>query len=202
MEKELLLDGFVFSNEKEYKEALKEHSNIEYISNKLDMDDITVAKRAYERLIASGNVNTVVGVTYLSKLRERLVQDEKIENESIKNIPVKMGNESNNLKEAKRQYLNQKSNNMVLVEQLEKSNKTKTTLAIVIGCLVIVIIAMFIVTITSDTSTYTNAKNSVLDDYATWQEQLDKKERELNDRENEIDKREEKLNETKDKKNK
>ena len=55
MEKEYILDGFSFSDEYEYKEALKEYNNINYISERLDLNDIKVAKKAYERLIESGN---------------------------------------------------------------------------------------------------------------------------------------------------
>jgi len=197
MEKELILDGFVFSNEKEYKEALKEYNNIKYISEKLDMSDIKIAKKAYERLIASGNVNTVVGVTYLSKLRDRLENDEKLKDDDIRYIPVKMGNEDTEVKDVKRQYLNQKTNNQILVEELEKTKSSKTSLFIVIGCLTIVIIAMFIITMTSDTTTYTNAKNSILDEYATWQEQLDKREEELNDREAKLEEENKKIEEKK-----
>lgn len=188
MKREYVLDGFVFDNEKEYKEALKEHNNIKYIREKLNMEDIKVAKKAYERLIASDNVNTVVGLAYLSGLRNRLKKEKSIKSDELINIPVKVNKnvENESIKEIKRKYSTQKNNNKLLVKQLEKAKSTKLSFIIVSGCLFIVIIAMFIITLTSDTSTYSNAKESVLDEYASWQEQLDERERKLDEKENEI----------------
>lgn len=68
-------------------------------------------------------------------------------------------------------------------------NRSRVLLVLCIA-LALMVAAMFVITVTSKSPTVLNYKDKIENEYATWAEELDKKEKELDKRERALDKRE------------
>lgn len=89
MRDNLTVHGFYFESSAEYVEAKREAEAIEYISLKMDINNPQIAMKVYYKLLERNNLHTIVGVTFLKELHDRIVSAGLIEEKNIKAIVIK-----------------------------------------------------------------------------------------------------------------
>lgn len=183
------VNGFKFQSKRDYEDAKKEYESIQYIKAKTDLSNTSTVLKLYNKLIDKKTFSTIIGYTFLKELQKFIILDGKTEEDFfpiyIKKSTVFSEN-SNGIK---------KSDNLDGVN-LSEFNKYKKELdnykiknkniKIVCFFLIIIILAMFILTVNADYSPFKNYKNQILEEYAGWKEELTEKERLLNQREKDL----------------
>ncbi len=85
---EMVVDGFVFMNEKEAQKAHQEESSVQYVKNRLDMENPRMVLQMYRKLLAEQVFETPVGLAYLKELQNYLLAEPELEGEGIEAIPL------------------------------------------------------------------------------------------------------------------
>lgn len=180
MDKKYVVDGFEFLSEAEYNAAKEELTAINFFKEKTDLSDLSTVIKLYNRILARNTFHTVVGYSFLKELQNTIILSSKNKLKDLENIHVKavQGSEENRL-------------DLITAEkfkELAKKEKTKHRNSRIINLfLTLTIIIMFIIALYSDKTVFKKFENDIIDEYASWEE-------ELTQREEELDKREEKLN--------
>lgn len=87
----MVVDGFVFMNEKAAQKAHQEVDGIQYVKDRLDMGNPRMVLQMYRKLLAEQVFETPVGWVYLKELQNYLLAAPELEGEDIEAIvlPVK-----------------------------------------------------------------------------------------------------------------
>lgn len=181
-EDEYKVAGFSFSNVNDYKEAKHDEETIELIRSRTDLNDLNKTIKLYQKLVERRTLKSVVGCVFLKELQDRIIKSGIVTKDNLLNIPIE-NNESELIKfsNATRQERDQKHQEALTNLKIKIKNAR-----IIISFLVVIILSMILISVFSDRNVFVNYENKVLDQYASWEE-------ELNTREAELDKREEAL---------
>lgn len=82
----LNVNGFHFDSAAEYAEAKHEAEIIQYLRDKMDINDPQIAFKVYIKLLERQNLHTVIGISFLKELRDRIVESGIIEDSELKYI--------------------------------------------------------------------------------------------------------------------
>lgn len=187
-----LVDGFLFQKEEDTEKAKREAEGIQYIKTKTSMENPRMVWQVYDRIIEQKMFETPVGMAYLRELQEYLLKNPAIDNNDIKPIPtdefVKREYVTINGTEKKQQKQEEKSG-----EQQEKTRKQEEKfsqrLRISLAAnvvLVLMVIAMFVITMSSNHPNILNYEENLLNKYAGWEEELISRERQILEMEREL----------------
>lgn len=195
------------------KKENSEQKAVEYLKKQIDYSQPKAVLAIYTQLIEQDIFQTRVGLSFLTGLHKYLVDHgmiedesakkaEPIETESDKTVSVKKAVPKEQEKpakepEPKKQKSSRKSPSKKDKQTESQNNpyRTRFLYSLFINIvLVAVIIAMFVITLTSDNPNIINYKHKIEDEYASWEQDLDNREkalnsweRDLNDRQNEQD---------------
>ena len=84
----MVVDGFVFMNEKEAQKAHQEVDGIQYVKDRLDMENPRMVLQMYRKLLAEQVCETPVGLVYLKELQNYLLAAPELEGEDIQAISL------------------------------------------------------------------------------------------------------------------
>lgn len=84
----LSIGGFHFSSAAEYADAKHESDTINYIASKMDLTKPEIALKAYYKLLERNTFHTVIGLSFLSQLRNEIMAAQIISEEELKTIPA------------------------------------------------------------------------------------------------------------------
>lgn len=174
--------GYDFANAKEMEQAMKEAESIAYIRSKSDFDDTKKLKKVYEMLLEKHAYTTVIGLSFLKEIQQRLVTSGEEMIVSIPVLPLLKAATSDNQqsKEFAEMIEKRKQDKKEIYEvKLKKSR-------IINISLVLIIIIMFIIVLTSDQSPFVNAESVIQDKYVAWEESLEERERVIEQKEAEL----------------
>ena len=122
---------------------------------------------------------------------EKSVSEEPIKEESVKEKPVKEKKVSK-LTKLKKEKTDKEST--VVSEDssgvIKRLRMVNSFLIVCVFTLLICVLGMFYVSTTINSPTILNYKEAITDEYSSWKQQLDERERQLNEREAELDARE------------
>lgn len=172
-----LVDGFVFTSNKEAQLALQEYKNIEVIRERTTLSDAQGVYQLYQKLIERDMFKTIVGYSFLSELRHRLVYNFGYQEEDLPTVTIPQRMEYDQVREI---------NQGVLESKLQKALLMKKRMGIAIVMLVIMIGAMFAITAINPNAGYINTENKILNKYAAWQEDLEQREKAIEEKEEEL----------------
>ncbi len=169
---------FSFANSNDYEKAKKEQETVAYIKSNTNLSNIKVVAKLYSSLIEKETFDTIIGYTFLQELRQLLLSQDMITEAALPPIPVD-AKEAKLLKET------------VANEQLEKyknlyiktSHKKKISLYANFFLVTIVII-MMILSVMTKSQANGKFEEKILNQYASWKQELQQKEEELDKREN------------------
>lgn len=178
MEKEeLIVDGFVFSSVSEAQIARKEKETIDIIRNRTPIEEGKICFELYSKLIEREMFKTMVGYSFLYELRQCLITKFGYSEESLPTVRLPKRMEYEKVNEI---------NKSVLEARLERMSLIAKRLKIVIAALSFMIIAMFVIAAINPNAGYVNTEKKVLDKYASWQEELEKREQAVKEKEAEL----------------
>jgi len=180
MNDNLTVNGFQFSSEADAKVAREELEKIEYLDLNMNYSYITKVEQLYDRALDSKMFKTPVGFEYLKKLQKILIDNGYLEVE-LRPIPmstyfVRTNEDAEPLSER-------------IKPKKKKSDpyKTKYSVAVVIIVgLVISVIAMFAIAMTSETPNMINYRNAIVNEYATWEQEIKDREEVVREKEHEL----------------
>ncbi|MBB2182474.1 hypothetical protein H0486_06240 [Lachnospiraceae bacterium MD1] len=177
-ENENIVEGYSFSDARDYREAKRELESIEYIKANTDMKDLNKVVKLYNKLIERKTLKTVVGYAFLKELQDRILREGVISKDNLPCIKIEReGLQSRGFgsleseKERKQQ---------VAIENFRiRLRNSRIINLFLIG----IIIAMIIISLLSDRSMISDYENQILDKYSSWEEELNEREEALKEQE-------------------
>ena len=187
MSNKMVVQGFTFRTKEEYSKAKKEQEAIAYIKANTDLMNMKNRYKLYCRLNSKETFQTIIGVQFLSELRESLLKANFISEEQLEPVLVT----STVVEKAvlpKNVSANRQADSKF--SSLYEKQKHKKELAyVVIGFLSIIIAGMIIISYTGNHSNLEMLENKIIDKYSAWEAELEEKEAELNQKEEQLEAR-------------
>lgn len=177
---EYVVEGYKFTSEEDARMAQDELQKVNYISQKMSMDDPKAILLIYNKSIQSGIFTTPIGLDFLKSVQSFLKKSALIPDEEILDIPIKINySDALILKQNKRyDSLNVK----------EKNYKLEFRFSLIMNViLVVMVIAMFVIALKSDNANILNYKTAILNEYAEWEQSLKDREQAVREKEQELD---------------
>lgn len=171
--------GFLFINGEDAVLADKERKQIEYLEKKLDYKNPEQILAVLQKLIEERTFKTPVGMLYLKKLQDYLLNKKVIAKERIPFIPVDepcdrsmhiSRPELKNIREARERQKERKNSNYMISVMLN----VLLTIAVVI---------MFWAATRTSTPNILNYKTALENKYASWEEELEIREQAVREKE-------------------
>lgn len=175
-------EGFLFLNGEDAALAEKERKQIEYLEKKLDYKNPEQVLSVYKKLIEERTFKTPVGMIYLKHLQNFLLNKAYIANDRISAIPVDEPCDRS-MPEPRAKL---KSVQQAKIQKKEKQAARFKISVILNLALTAMIIAMFWMTMQSDTPNMINYKTALENKYATWDQELTEREQIVREKEKEL----------------
>ena len=177
-----IIDGFAFSDDAIIEMALKEENAVNYLQGQIDYNKPETVLSVYQKLVHQKVFRTAVGTSFLHDLQRYLRSKSQIPETLIDPIyadpmiPDGSRIESADHRQTRRENARERDN-----------YRDKFRASVVFGVIMTVaVIAMVVIGMTSNMTTIVNYKQKLEDEYATWQQELDQREKQIRARENEL----------------
>ena len=182
-DKNNIVAGFQFGSDKDAELAKAEQQKVITLENRMDYSNIDTVLAIYDKAIENRIFQTPVGYAYLQKL-QLFLKEQGIENERLKNIPLYNIYSANmNLRQQTAPARQRITPSKVVENKLKLKLKISQIINIV---LVIMVIAMFAITIKSDNPNILNYETAITNKYATWEQELRQRETNVREKEREL----------------
>ncbi|MDD6339138.1 MAG: hypothetical protein PUA49_01400 [Butyrivibrio sp.] len=187
MSEKYIVDGYQFTNQKDYDDAKNEKKGIKYLTAQIDWNDSNRVRQLYCDLCEQKIFRTPIGIDFMKKMRANLTKSA----EGDKPLPY-VCVPSVNAEEYEKAVKIETKKREDSIKEMNRANsklrgKLKTAVFLNI-LLIVVIIFMFILANTSSNPNIINYERKIQDKYAKWAEELKDKENELRARENALEK--------------
>ncbi len=187
MSEKYIVDGYQFTNQKDYDDAKNEKKGIKYLTAQIDWNDSNRVRQLYCDLCEQKIFRTPIGIDFMKKMRANLTKSA----EGDKPLPY-VCVPSVNAEEYEKAVKIETKKREDSIKEMSRANsklrgKLKTAVFLNI-LLIVVIIFMFILANTSSNPNIINYERKIQDKYAKWAEELKDKENELRARENALEK--------------
>lgn len=176
MNKELVVGEYIFENAEDANVAKMELEKIDKLKEKLKGADIPLLYKVYNRSIENGTFKTPIGYEFMVELRSTIMKDSSVK-DNLLPIPVGIRPVARNVDSAELRKAN------------ENQEKTKNILkwSVFINIILFfVVVALFIISSTSDRPNIINYRTAVIDEYSSWEEELSDREAAVSAREREL----------------
>lgn len=174
-------EGFFFLNAEDAAMAAKERKQVEYLEARLDYRHPEQVLALYERMLRERIFKTPVGTIYLKKLQNFLLDKSGIDPARVPMIPVYapcIGLPARRERPAGRGRE---------TKQTEKNAPVWTKISVILNVLLVVaVIAMFAITLMSDSPNVLNYRTAILNEYSSWQQDLLEREQVVREKEREL----------------
>ena len=203
--KKYILDGYRFSDSDSYEQARRELAKIAEIKSEKDLKNEESLREIYDTLVESEEFETPVGIGFLREAQKRLIRNPE-QRKTMKAIPfhvfvreVTINNsiaetdyvdlepvirtdaeEETEADDQKQASLAEQDKNLSVISSLKAKIRNYK---IIIAFLIIMVIVPFGVLFYDKVLNPNLAEEALINEYATWKEELTKKEQELNERE-------------------
>lgn len=174
----VVIDGFSFASPVEAEVAAKEAEGVKFIKEKADMNNPDMVLNIYNKMIQQNLFETAVGYAYMKELQEYLQSIPFIKSEEIRPIPIQHPTLEESLRKRSRRSEDKTKENAKKEQQVVNVNyKTRYRLTSAL-CIVfaICIIAMFVITATTNNTTILNYEQEIIDRYEAWEIELTERE--------------------------
>ncbi|MCR4787794.1 MAG: hypothetical protein K5888_04335 [Lachnospiraceae bacterium] len=180
---DLIVGGYFFGSFDDAKLAQKELKNAKYLDERTSAMRPSQMKSVYDKMIDEKVFATPVGWEYLKYLRTKVIEAGVDEND-LRPIPlyINFG--------AQKEDLLDKNRDHIAREHIRPSRRKKASIkdflriSIIANVfLVVLVVLMFLITIKSDNPNILNYKEAIINEYASWEEELNAREADLKERE-------------------
>lgn len=214
------IGGYIFNDENSARKAAKELKAVEYVLGQIKTADEKGVLQVYKKLLDQRLFSTEIGMSFLNQLRQNLVASEVFDEADIPPVysldlpepepepqvtveqkeepPKATAKEAQKEKPSKKQTKQKKQKAEKSkgelkdsdIGELKRLRLINKLLMVLVFTLILIVGGMFYVSTTINSPTILNYKESITDEYASWKEQLEAREKELDKREAELDERE------------
>jgi len=177
----LTVQGFRFTALADARTAEEEYKKMVYINDHMNKENPEEVLAIYDKMIENGLFVTPVGVDFLMRIREYLVDCGQIEYERIR--PIETGSL---FTQRARNEARAEARPRVTTNLTEENRNLKRKYHIALAAAIVsfvLVIAMFIVAKTSDNPNIINYKEALENQYAEWDEALTEREAAVRERE-------------------
>ncbi len=179
---EYQVDGYLFISKEDRDLALEEKQKIDYFEEKTKGKNKTMLLNLYDSILDQKLFKTPVGLEYLRKLREELIAD-GYEESQIRPIPLYRNYSYKTGEEIDVSYVK------LRVKPSDRREKKAGYLQISVCfnlLLTLLVITMFVITMKSDNPNILNYKKQILNEYASWEQELTERENRVREKEQEL----------------
>ena len=195
-EKKYILDGYRFNDSDSYEQARRELNKVAELKSEKNLKDETELREVYDSLVESEEFITPVGIGFLREAQKRLVRNSE-QRKTMKAIPY-LGNINEGIEEKEdmpdKIMLKDVSSYNLTAEEEKAENEGNLILInnfklklrnykIIIAFMAVMSFVPFGVLAYDKVFSDDAYEKGIIDKYASWKEELTKKERELNERE-------------------
>ena len=195
--KVITVSGFAFDNPKIGEEALKEQEAVEYVSKQLNYDDTKSLLALYNQMVSRRMFHTQVGISYLKSIQDYLLRSD-VDPATIEAIPISeeeilesnekdvknKGNGTEGNKSSASDDLKAKQREKKLIAKNSRLTKLSVAFIVISVVLLLTVVGMFIIANTSDNPTVLNYEEVLQNKYASWEQDLERREEDLQRKEN------------------
>lgn len=195
MEQKYTIDGFEFYYEEDEKKAKEELAKINALNSRIDADNLGALKAVYTKAIEQKIFETQIGLHYLADIRSYLLSKGALEENECP-IPVlytrsSVQNQTKSLSEeytAFKQRVKQDAEEKIEKEKQENRRLVHKCKQRSLACvlLVVMVIIMFVISMTGNNPTILNYKRAIINQYAEWEQQLTEREEAVRQKEAEL----------------
>lgn len=175
-------EGFFFLNAEDAGMALKEKKQIEYLEANLNFGNPEQVLTLYERMLRERVFKTPVGVIYLKHLQDFLLSQESIDSARVPMIPVyaPCANSPQRQERPRRAVAAPRTGEA-------KQDSARLRLSIFLNVLLAAaVIGMFVMALSSSQPNILNYRTTILNEYASWQQDLAEREQIIREKEREL----------------
>lgn len=180
-QKDYCVDGYRFASVEDSKEAQVEKIKADYFDAKLQGKNIESMLAVYDKVLDEKIFETPLGWEYLRKLQRQLRRSGAQE-EQIRPIPLYLTFTHKESEETEKPL-------RVRVKPSQKVSMDKRRLqtSVIINILlVILVIAMFAITLNSNNPNILNYRKQILNEYASWEQELTQREQAVKEKESSL----------------
>ena len=176
-EKKWTISGYEFATKEDYDKAKKEGESVVYIKAHTDMSDKKQVLKIYNKAVDTKMFQTVIGYEFLHQLYAIILKSKVVEQEYIKNIPVRKQMEEKKLPEDVEKANALAEQYRVLYEDAKEKKKQSKIVNVSLALLIIIMIGM----VYYNYNSYN--EDAVIDKYATWEAELEEREAAVKEKE-------------------
>lgn len=177
--REYIVDGFSFLSEEDAAAAREELKKARYLKRHLDYQGADMILQLYRKALSERTFQTPVGLAFVNELREKLIE-EGVEEFEIEPIPVYYDVVQNKMR-AGYEPVKEKE------EEKPKKEMTKLTVSVVLNVILVLLVAgMFFVAMSGNNANILNYRNAIVDEYASWEQELTEREKAVREKEQEL----------------
>ena len=177
---QFIADGFSFFTNENAKEAESELKKVEYIEARMDYSKPEHVLAIYEKAIREKVFKTPVGIYYLRDIQRYLKQQPGIDQERVVPIPLFFGYE-NRMRET-----HSPARNRVQTSKKKEEKSAALPMSVFLNVvLIIAMLAMFVITLNSNQPNILNYERAIRDKYASWEQDLIRREQVVREKERE-----------------
>lgn len=175
-----IVGGFVFATEVEAKAAKNDENKIQSIDKKLNYKNFEAVAMVYNKAIENHVFETIIGEMYLKKLQGHLLETKETDSDfELQPIPIRsklsVPKQPDEIAKPKIQIRSQKESR----EKLKFSIMLNFLLALLI-------VILFIITLTGENANIINYKTVITNEYAQWEQELQEREAAVREKEKEL----------------
>ena len=191
--KRYILDGYRFDDSESFEQGKREFNKITEIKSENDLKDETGLRQVYDSLVESEEFVTPIGIGFLREVQKRLVKNPE-QRKTMKAIPF--FSQMTDIKKEKNEEEKNKEKSFEKNLELDKSDNEESYIAIINNFkqkmrnyrIIVIFMAIMLIVpfgiVAYDKIFYSNElEEALVNEYASWKEELTKKEQELNERE-------------------
>lgn len=190
-EKKWTISGYEFATKEDYEKAKKEGESVLYIKAHTDMSDKQQVLKVYNKAVDTKMFQTVIGYEFLHQLYAFILKNNVVEQEYIKNIPVRKQMNEKELPEDVEKANALAEQYRVLYEDIKEKKKLSKIVNVFLSLLIVIMIGM----VYYNYNSYN--EDTVLDKYSAWEAELEEREAAVEEREKALSK--EQVNDAEDK---
>lgn len=169
----LTVGGYHFKTQEDAGLAKLEQQKIEYIEKRLNYDRPESVLAVYEKAIENRTFQTPVGIKYLEKLHQYLEENEAID---VQIQPIVL--DTNFSRRVREQAAPARNRIKASVKKDKLKNKYRISVCINI-LLLLMVAAMFYITLKSDNPNVLNYEKAITNKYASWEQELREREKQI-----------------------
>ena len=192
--------GFAFQDAEEGDKASHELEAVEYIEDTMNWKDSDQVLKLYLQILDSGMFTTPVGLSFLRDIQRRLLDGGQIDPYQIPDVPVPVTfghvvagivakQDNAELKETDVMNSSEEDETALRLRDSDRLLKHRRNIQmqkVMIGILVIMVILMFVISLTGRAPTILNYRSKVQNEYSEWEEELKAREDLIQEREHEL----------------